>query len=181
MSVQLVPEPVAAVLPPVFERPVPARPDTRPVEPSDKANAGQSQQHRNTGERDPLGKAEPSPRPPGIDPSVPPQTFFDASLISADFKPSSRPAEIRAPGASDESDESKAAEPGERRDTTERNDGSQTAFQAGPTTAAAADRLDTQKTVSRNLASYARVSGGSPLSTPAAANPDWLTAVEKIV
>lgn len=174
MSVNLVPEPVATIAPVVFERPATQRPDTRPVEAGEKSSTGGSEQKR-TAERPAIGKDEPNARPPGTDPSVPPQTLFNASLISADFKPSTTSEDIEAlsvaaANESETNDEQKIAL--ETEDT-----GTETSDTSSPASSTpASDRqFDAQR-----VASYARGSGGSQLTAPATANPDWLSAIEKI-
>jgi hypothetical protein len=169
MSVQLVPEPVAATIPLVFERPANKRPDTRPVEAS--GNTGQKQ--ANTADTQ-SSKAEPSSRPPGKDPSIPPQTIFDASLISAAFKPLTNPEEVAALGHAETTDgttasgNNDASAPG--KDTgTEQN------LTPESQTPASDRQLDAQQ-----MAAYTRSGGGSPLTLPASANPNWLSAIEKI-
>ncbi|MBU1176574.1 MAG: hypothetical protein KKH72_14320 [Alphaproteobacteria bacterium] len=171
MSLIFAPEPVAVVTPPLVVRPVAPRPDTRPVESSEKANAGSSEQ-KQSATRDPAAKAEPSPRPPGTDPSLPPQTLFDASLISEDFKPSTSPDQFAALALADPpgeilGDESSPSAADDRADSGD----------AAPFVPA---KDDNHPVEAQQLAAYDRVQSGSPLSLPAAANPDWLNAIEKI-
>ena len=169
MSLIVAPEAVAVVSPPVVAPPATPRPDTRPIEAADKANAGTSQQKQDTATRDPSAKAEPSARPPGTDPSLPPQTIFDASLIGEDYKPALHVNESGKAAPSDTDTES--GEPDLASDT---DDG-------GFASAASDGTQDgSHPFESRSVASYARVGSGSALNTPSAANPDWLTAIEKI-
>lgn len=178
MSVQLLPEPVAAITPVVFERPVNQRPDTRPVEGSDKTNTGSSEQKQTNTADIQFGKAEPSARPPGTDPSIPPQAVFDASLISADFKPLTKPEDVQtlAPAPSIPAPQSDVGNSGAKDADTATDDSSSGNQATGATSTEADDRQsDAQK-----IAVYTRSGGGSPLTVPAAANPDWLSAIEKI-
>ena len=170
MSLIVAPEAVAVVTPPIVVRPTAPRPDTRPVESSDKANAGTSQQKQDTASRDPAAKPEPSARPPGTDPSLPPQSIFDASLISEDFKPTLRT-------------EAPAPESGtERGGDSPANGGDEAAGSPDSGTRAAYDPAQdgNHPVEAKSIASYARAGGGSALNVPRNANPDWLTAIEKI-
>ena len=171
MSLIVAPEPVAVVTPPIAVRQTEPRPDTRPVESSDKANAGTSEQKQNTASRDPAAKPEPSARPPGTDPSLPPQAIFDASLISEDFKPALH----SAPEPSDETgtdrgSDNSAAVRDENSGSSDR--GSLAAFDPA--------QDGNHPVEARSIASYARAGGGSALNVPGNANPDWLSAIEKI-
>jgi hypothetical protein len=168
MSVQLVPEPVVATAPLVFERPANKRPDTRPVEAS--GSAGHTQTSTVDAQS---GKAEPSSRPPGKDPSIPPQTIFDASLISATFKPLTNPVELAALGHTETTDKATPAD-SNGSGFAKSDAGAELAPTAGSLTQASDRQRDIQQ-----MAAYAR-SGGSPLTLPASANPNWLTAIEKI-
>ena len=178
MSLIVAPEAVSVVSPPIVVRPTAPRSDTRPVEDSDRANTGTSQQKQDSVARDTsakadtTAKAEPSARPPGTDPSLPPQAIFDASLISEDYKPTLRTAEPQssaATGANDESGETVGAAD---------NDDSPSGGSQTASTASSQDGSHPFEVSS--IASYARVGSGSALNTPAAAHPDWLTAIEKI-
>lgn len=169
MSLIVAPEAVAVVSPPIVVRPVASRPDTRPVEPADQANAGSSQNQQNATSRDAANgsqefKPTPSARPPGTDPSLPPQALFDASLISEDFKPRTPVADAPDQNVSSSrgrSPDQSSSETGSASSTSDAQDGSQQIGQ-------------------RNIAAYDRVQGGSPLTLSGTANPDWLSAVEKI-
>lgn len=165
MSLIFAPEPVAVVTPPVVVRPVAPRPDTRPIEPSDQANAGSSEHKQNAATGNPAPKAEPSPRPPGTDPSVPPQTLIDASLISEGFKPKTRP------------DAAEAAEPVAAGAFGDETDGD---AEAGASETAAPAQDTGLKVEARQIAAYGRASGASPLSSPSNYDPNWLSAIEKI-
>jgi hypothetical protein len=176
MSLIVAPEAVAVVTPPIVVRPTAPRPDTRPVEASDKANAGTSQQKQDTASRDPSTKPEPSARPPGTDPSLPPQTIFDASLISEDFKPSLH---TGPPAPEIETGTGSGIERG---GDSPASVGDDTAGSSDSGTRAAFDPAqDGNHPIEvKSIASYARAGGGSALNVPGNANPDWLTAIEKI-
>ena len=171
MSLIVAPEPVAVVSPQIVARtPVP-RPDTRPVEASDQANSSTTESRRqSSGAISAEPRAEPSLRPPGKDPSIPPQTIFDASLISADFKPNTDFAPAK---------ESQTA-------NTSVSDGDSDGRQSETTESSAANGNDasgdgTAHPVEAQVAaSYSRSAGGSALSLSGTAHPDWLTAVERI-
>ncbi len=182
MSMRLIPESLAATPPTAFDRPALQRPDTRPIEQSGQSgNAGAN----NTGARgqpsDSSGfaaaRAAMSPRPPGIDPSVPPQTLLDASLISATFKPDPHPADLQKKAEDVAKDEAKRA-------NTAAEDGSGQDESGGALAAAADTTAGAQggspKVDAGKIEAYASGSGGSPLSPASAANPDWMSAVERI-
>lgn len=89
MSARIAPEPVSiAIAPHVDYQPRTER-STRPIEPSEAANADK-RQNPGTGnqQRNAIERPRAPDRPPGTDPSVPPQSLLDASLIASEFKAS---------------------------------------------------------------------------------------------
>lgn len=66
------------------------RPTTRPVETSAESTLNTSDDQRRRASQNNSDTPSPSPRPPGTDPALPPQTIFDASLIGPDFKPQTK-------------------------------------------------------------------------------------------
>ena len=182
MSMRLIPESLAASPPTAIDRPAPQRPDTRPIEQSGQSGSAGTNTSGSKGQ--PSGstsfaaaQAAMSPRPPGIDPSVPPQTLLDASLISATFKPNPHPADIQKKAEDTAKDEAeRAGQPAD--DGAGQNESSNTLLTAAETAADAsggARQIDAGK-----LQAYAHGSGGSPLSPASAANPEWMSAVEVI-
>lgn len=89
MSARIAPEPVSiAIAPHVDYQPRTER-STRPIEPSEAASADK-RQNPGTGnqQRNAIERPRAPDRPPGTDPSVPPQSLLDASLIASEFKAS---------------------------------------------------------------------------------------------
>lgn len=169
MSLYLVPEAAATVAPMIVVRPASPRPDTRPVESSDKANAGGTDQQQRFSERTAVSTApiEMSVRPPGTDPSVPPQSVFDGSLISENYKPTLHFAE--------EANETDITAGGVNRSVTANAEGPKPeAVPSAPASAEVSVLPDAPK-----FAAYALIQRNSPLSSPAIANPDWLSAVDQ--
>ena len=183
MSLRLVPEALAATPPMAFDRPAPVRPDTRPIESAGQASANSTnsqQQQSNSAVALAVAQAAMSPRPPGVDPSLPPQSVFDASLISATFKPSTRPAELesrtRSTDAKSSSSDAKSSSSDTKSsssDTSSENTGvflfESTLIEMGP------NAFDAGK-----QAAYAQGTGGSPLSAASSSGHEWMSAVERI-
>jgi len=120
-----------------------------------------------------------SPRPPGIDPSVPPQSLFDASLISATFKPNPHPADLQKKAedvAKDEAERANSpADDGAGASQDETGNNLTVTADAKTESSSGSHPIDAGK-----IAAYARGSGGSPLSPANAVNPEWMNAVEFI-
>jgi len=184
MSLRLIPEALASSPPPAIDRPASQRPDTRPIEQSGKS--GQSGANGTGSQGQPSGsnsfaavRAAMSPRPPGIDPSVLPQSLFDASLISATFKPSLNLADLQQQAEDTAEDEAGGAGQSTSGSVSDSEDDALNALAAAHGNAAegsdGAHQIEAGK-----IEAYSRGSGGSPLSPASAANPDWLSAVEHI-
>lgn len=181
MSLRLIPETLAASPPLAVDRPAPQRPDTRPIEHS--ANSGKAGANGSGSQGQSSGstnfaavQAAMSPRPPGTDPSVPPQSLFDASLISATFKPTLQPADLQK--QSEDLAEDEAERASQITDDGSGQDDSGAALAAagsGTDTTGGAHQIDAGK-----LAAYSLGSGGSPLSAASSTNPDWLSAIERL-
>ncbi len=182
MSLRLIPETLAATPPPAYDRPAPQRPDTRPIEQSGKSGQsganGTGSQGQSSGSTSFIAtQAAMSPRPMGIDPSVPPQSLFDASLISATFKPSLQLADLQKQSEDVAEDEAE-----EQTQGTEDSSDEETASRALAAAHGNATESDSgaQQINAGKLAAYSKGSGGSPLVSAPSANPDWLSAVERI-
>lgn len=90
MTARIAPEPIAIG---VTSNPMLAhdiKKSARPVEPIEQSTADPK---GNDSRDDRQAEADPLSRPPGKDPSIPPQALFDAALIAAENKPSVKPIE----------------------------------------------------------------------------------------
>ncbi len=181
MSLYLAPEAVATVTPPIVVRPMQPRPDTRPVESADKSNAGASDQKHQRQDSTVLDKPTPSNRPPGTVPEQPPQSLFEASLISTDFKPTTRPAESQKAPPEETAPEPASAETSSASETGERTSAAASQPEANPAPEATTSTTSAQQHQVEQAAAASYGAGGTRLSLPSTANPDFLGSVEKIV
>ena len=83
MSARIAPEPISIGITFAAHQLPRVNKLTRPVEAAEPASPDPQNSKNAGGENRP----QPSVRPPGKDPSIPPQALIDASLISAEFKP----------------------------------------------------------------------------------------------
>jgi len=88
MSARIAPEPISIGITMGAEYSPRASRTTRPVE-AVAATTADPQQNRSRTLAD-GDKARSGERPPGKDPSIPPQTLFDAALIASEFKPTTK-------------------------------------------------------------------------------------------
>ncbi len=165
MSMIVAPDAVAAVTPALVVRELNPRSDTRPVEPAGTAN---SERHEDgqTKTVSVSSQAETSSRPPGTDPSLPPQTIFDASLISADFKPNPNPQEVQSSNRDNKSNDG----------ATDEDSDVKTSSATG--TSGTKQDSDQQANV-QMISAYSRGTG-SQLALPSSADPNWLSAIDEI-
>lgn len=112
MSARIAPEPVSIGISLNAEYKPRVDRTTRPIEPA--AASADRQQNKAFGRSVADGiKPRSGDRPPGKDPSVPPQALFDAALIAAEFKPVTKyePDAKELPEAPQAKEPAKASEP----------------------------------------------------------------------
>jgi hypothetical protein len=96
MSARIAPEPVSVGVTLANEYAPRTDRSTRPVEPA--ATPADNKEGTSLGRRPRRGDAPQLPaRPPGQDPSVAPQSLFDAALIASENKPTFDPVEVPTP------------------------------------------------------------------------------------
>ena len=101
MSARIAPEPISIGITMGAEFSSRASRTTRPVEAIAASTPDPQQNRSGTRTLADGDKARSGERPPGKDPSIPPQTLFDAALIAAEFKANTKvelpdPSEIEA-------------------------------------------------------------------------------------
>lgn len=112
MSAKIAPEPitVGVTLNPQLTQD--AKNAARPVESISESTADPKGNNTRDGQSNPSNNLS---RPPGKDPSIPPQALFDAALIAAENKPNTEPVKVEIEQTELAAPPEKSAEPGEPR------------------------------------------------------------------